>query len=332
MSGAGSQREAAPTNTASSGLDRAPLPLAVPGASGAREPDAERRGGWSALPALFRRFVADNCPTYAAALAFFGLLSLIPLLVVLVAALAFLFRSPHQAIVQLERLVTGILPGAAAHRTAQTLIANAGVERTVTTLIQTRSLAGALGAVSLLWAALQIFVNAAPAMNAAFETQETRGWLRLRLTALGLLGSTGALFLLSLLPSAGPDFVRRLHLPGLGLPQAVPWPIDLLFALVALAINVAMFMGIYRFLPNARLTWNTAFRGGLVAGILWEVAKQGFAYYLAHFARYERVYGALGGGLGLVLWIYYSALILLLGAEVASYFQRQRGTERLEER
>jgi membrane protein len=278
---------------------------------------------WEATRAILRDFVEDKCPTYAAALAFFGLLSIVPMLLVAVAVLAFLFQDPHEAMVRLEKLLANLLPGAAAGRTAHDMIAQARVEETVATLIATRGLAGIIGVLSLVWASLQIFVNGAPAMNEAFEVNETRSWLRLRLVALALLLGAGSLFLLSLLPSSGPDLVRRLHIPWLGLPERVPWYVDLLFTLIALALNVGMFALIYRVLPNATTSWRSALLGGLIAGVLWEAAKQGFAYYLSLFASYERVYGTLGGVIALILWIYYSAMVLLLGAEVASEHARR---------
>jgi membrane protein len=275
-------------------------------------------GAWPMLKELFRRFGKDQCPAYAAALSFFSILSIVPMLVVALAALAFLFQDPHQAMLRLQRLVGSILPGGMAFQKARDVLKQANVETSVTTLIQTRGIVGVVGLLSLIWASMQIFVNAAPAMNAAFEVEETRGWPKLRLLALGLLIGAGALFLLSLLPSSGPDFVRHLHIPWIGLPQRVPWYIDLLFALVALAINVTMFAVIYWFLPNAPNTWREAYVGGLVAGVLWEIAKRGFAYYLANFAHYDKVYGTLGGMIILVLWIYYTSMIMLLGAEATA--------------
>jgi membrane protein len=279
-------------------------------------------GAWPTLKELFRRFGQDQCGTYAASLAFFGILSLVPIALVAVVALTYLFHSPQQAVAHLQKLIANMLPGGAAQSEIRHLLVDrANVGASVTTLMQTRGIAGIIGVLSLIWAAMQIFISAAPAMNAAYEVQESRGWIKLRLMALGLFLGAGVLFLLSLLPSTGPAFVSRLHIPWLNLPQSVPWYIDTLFWLIALAINVTMFALIYRFLPNAITTWREAFVGGVVAGVLWEIAKRGFAFYLAHFANYNKVYGGLGALVILILWIYYTSMILLLGAEVASLYQ-----------
>jgi membrane protein len=286
---------------------------------------------WAYARELFRRFNEDQVPVFAASLSFFGVLSLVPLLLVALAALGFLVKDPHQAVLQLQHLVENLLPGAKAKQAAAQLLQQAQIENQLDTLMRARGITGIIGIASLVWAALQIVLNAATSMNAAWGGEETRGWLKLRLIALGVLIGAGALFLLSLLPSSGPDFVRRLHIPWLGLPEHVPWYVDLAFTLVAVALNMTMFAVMYRFLPNAPVTWRQAFVGGAVAGALWEVAKQGFSLYLSRFANYDKMYGSLGGLVILIVWIYYSAIVLLLGAQVAMlYADVQEGRLRRE--
>ncbi|RYF60662.1 MAG: YihY/virulence factor BrkB family protein [Cytophagaceae bacterium] len=92
--------------------------------------------------------------------------------------------------------------------------------------------------------------------------------------------------------------------------------------MIGVGVNTVLFTVIYRFLPSpaANVTWRDARYGGVIAAILWEAAKQGFALYLQRMngqAGYDKVYGSLGGLVLLVFWIYYSSMILLLGAELA---------------
>jgi membrane protein len=284
------------------------------------------QGTWSTVKELFRRFDEDQCPAFAAALSFFGILAIIPTLVVALATVAFVLRSSDGARLRLQELVIGLLPGSVAQETVRQVLTQASMEQSVTTLIQTRGIAALVGLLTLVWVSLQIFVYAAAPMNAAFAVQEQRGWLKLRMVALGVLTGAGGLFLLSMLSLSGPAFLGRLHLSWPGWSPHVPWFIDRLCALVSLAINMTMFALIYKFLPNAPTTWRQAFAGGGVAGVLWELAKEGFAYYLAHFAHYDKVYGTLGGLVILLLWIDYTALILLLGAEAAALHGDRRGS------
>jgi len=276
---------------------------------------------WLYLKELFARFNKDMCPVFAASLSFFGLISLVPILLMAIAALGYLIHNPDQARVQIIHAIQHLLPGETARKAAQQLMDQIGIENQIKVIMSKRGVAGVVGIVTLIWAAIQIFVSSVPAMNAAWEVTEKRNWLKLRLTALGLLVGAGALFLLSLLPSAGPDLVRRLHIPWLGLPEHVPWYVDLLFTLLALAINAAMFTLIYRYLPAAQVQWREAAVGGVAMGLLWELAKQGFSLYLSHAGAQNVMYGALGGVMLLVTWIYYTSMLLLLGTEVSKLYK-----------
>jgi membrane protein len=276
---------------------------------------------WAYTRELFRRFGEDQAPAFAASLSFFGILSLVPVLLIALAALGYMIQDPQEAARELQNIVQQMLPGAQAKQAAATLMRDVQLAQQAEELMRARGVAGVVGLLSLLWAALQIFVNGATSMNAAWSVEETRSWLKQRLVALGLLFGAGALFLFSLLPSSGPDAVRRLNIPWLGLPERVPWSVDLAFALLAVAINVAMFTLIYRFLPNARVTWRQALVGGVFMGVLWELAKQGFSLYLAHFGNYNKMYGSLGGLMILILWIYYTSMLLLLGAELTKLYK-----------
>ena len=142
-------------------------------------------GPWPTAKELFRRFGKDRCGAYAAALTFFSILSIVPALVVALAALAFLFQDPGEAMHRLQGLIAGILPGDFAGKAARASMKEANVQKSVEDLIKTRGIAGVIGLLSLVWATLQIFVNAAPAMNTAFEVVEKRGWIKLRLVAWG---------------------------------------------------------------------------------------------------------------------------------------------------
>lgn len=284
----------------------------------------ELSGLFAKVKAVWKRFTEDQGPVLAAGLTFFTLLSIVPMLLVAMAILGFLMNSPHEALLKLQEIISQALPGKAGVEAFRQIAEQIQLEQTLANLMNSRGLALYTGILTLVWAALQIFVNATTQMNAAFNTQETRSWVRLRLEALGVMAASGVLLLLSLLPSSGPQFVRNLHIPWLDLPSPAPVWVDVLFSLVAIAINIALFTIIYRFLPAKRVSWRVAAFGGVVVGILFEIAKKGFAVYLAHSSGYGQLYGPLGGVILLITWMYYSNFILLLGAEVASVYQMSR--------
>ncbi len=263
---------------------------------------------------LFQRFNADECLTRSQALSFISVLSLGPLLLFALAVLGFVIHDPLMVQEYVKHLVEQALPGKQAAEAANQIIAQTRITESAQTLVQGKWWATLIGAASLLWAAISLFAAASQPMNIAWEVKETRNFLQLRLVCLGVFLGSGILFLFSLAPSSGPSFVRSLHIPWLGMPKPIPWGIDLLFWLLAILVNSGMFTLIYRFLPNAKISWREAFYGGIVAGFLWEIFKKAFAVYLAHFANFNKLYGALGGVILLITWIWYSCIVLLLGA------------------
>ncbi len=297
--------------------------------SGTRSTSAKVDGGFASLAKeLYARFNTDQGPVQAAALSFYAMLSLVPILLFALAALGFVIKSPEQAANYVHDVVTHLLPGEAASKAADQFIQQTNIVGSAQGLMRGKWWAILIGLPPLLWSAISLFVTAAGAMNAAWETQEKRGFIKLRLVALGVFLGAGLLFALSLLPTSGPDFIQRLHIPWLGLPKHPPFLIATLmqigFELLAWAIDIAMFVLIYRFLPDAPVSWKSAATGGAVAGLLWEIFKKAFTVYLAHFGNFNKLYGALGGVFLLVTWIYYSCMVLLVGAIVCKMYHEHK--------
>lgn len=293
---------------------------------------------------LFTRFTADQCPAWAASLSFFSIISLPSVLLCGLAVVGFLIKSPQEAAAKVEQVVTQLLPGQTAQRatlgdaekkptaaskeTARGILQELNIEKSVQEIRERRGWTAFVGVALLLWSALQIFVNAATPINAAFRAKETRNFFQLRLTALGLLFGTGILFVVSLLPAAGVQVLNSLRIFGT-LPDPLPLALKAVFWLLAVAVNAVLFTVIYRFLPSptAKVSWRDARFGGIIAAVLWELAKQGFALYLQRLGgaeSYNKLYGSLGSIFLLIFWIYYTSMILLLGAEIAKlYSDRQ---------
>jgi membrane protein len=287
------------------------------------------------LKELYERFNEDQGAGWAAALSFFGILSFIPLLVCGIAAVGFFIQDPHSAAEKVFHALKSILPGENAGATAQRIIRDAHIEEQAAKLMQFSGWGTVIGIGSLVWTASRIFVNAMPPMNAAFRAKETRSLLMMQVYALGLLLAAGFLGLLSFLPSSGPDLMRRIAVFS-GLPDPSPWWLDTIFLILGVAISALMYMIIYRFLPSpaAKVTWREAAVGGVVAAVLWELAKQGFGLYLRSFggsSSYDKLYGSLGGIVILTLWVYYSSMILLLGAQIAELYSDAQATKQAKE-
>lgn len=288
------------------------------------ETEAKTTGFVELAKEFIARFNQDECGMRAQSIAFVGILSLIPVLLFALAALGF-FVPPEEAARYVHELVARILPGAEATRAADQVIQQTGLLQSAEGIMKARGWALIAGVFSLIWAGMGIVSNAMPSMNAAWEVKETRSFLQQKAISLGVFLGAGLLFLLSLLPSSGPDFVQSLHIPWLGLPKHPPvWIATLMqigFEAIAWGIDIALFVLIYRVLPNTTVKWRAALCGGVIIGFLWEIFKKGFAIYLAHFGAYNKIYGTFGGLVLLVTWILYSCMTLLGGAILCKMYQ-----------
>ncbi|MBC7527204.1 MAG: YihY/virulence factor BrkB family protein [Chthonomonadaceae bacterium] len=290
-----------------------------------REDAPSKKTDWIALAKEFyARFTETDCPTRAAALAFTGIFSLIPLGLVTLAILGFLIPDPVEAMRYVAGFLNQLLPGKQGAQAVQDIMKEANIAEAAQGLMKGSIFAAISGILVQLWAGTGLFVAASTPMNAAWEVKETRSFIKLRLTALGVFFGAGVLFLLSLVPSVGPAFIQRLHIPWLGLPEHIPFWMEWIFWAIALLINFGMFAMIYKVLPNEKITWRSAIFGGAIVSILWELFKRGFALYLSKFGNFNKLYGAFGGAALLVTWIWYSCIVLLAGAILCKMYEEHK--------
>jgi membrane protein len=262
---------------------------------------------WPVWKRVWTKFKADDVPNQAAKVAYFFFMSLPPLLM---AAFA----------------VAGVFGGA---RTADSLTANlqrnlpaeagALVNGFVSDVVR-RDHPGLLsiGLLLALWSGSSVFIALEDSLNAAFGVEVRRGALKRRGVALGTLVGVGVLFLAgSVVLLAGPAIAAGL---GLGAVWSVlQWPLGL-------ALVVGAFWIVYYVLPEAdqRGCKLVLLQASAVAAALWLLATLGFRLYAANFASYSRTYGVLGGIIVLLLWMYYTSMVILLGGEVAAEMERGR--------
>jgi membrane protein len=192
------------------------------------------------------------------------------------------------------------------------------------------AVAFAVGTIGALWAASGATGAVIKAVNRANELPETRPFWRLRLLAIGLVIATGfvtaAVFVLIVFGGPLGDAVARRA--GLGGAfqvawDAARWPIAFAGILLFLAL-------VYYLSPSRRPTaWRWITPGSLVAALLWLALSGLFALYTSFSSSYDRTYGSLAGAIVLLLWLYYSALALLFGAELNAELERQALPRRL---
>jgi len=244
----------------------------------------------------------------AAALSFYALFSLIPLLLMAIAMLGGFVGSSAEARQQVKNVIQPYLP------MSDSLIFDALAE-----IERGKGLLGLCGLIGLLVSASAIFTKLEIAFNTIWGVRTMRGWWQQRLAALGTALLTLTLLFSTIVLTSLLTFAQTVRVPGLDMRAGqIPLLWQVLGYLIPPLLSVLMFAVTYKIIPNRAIPWREAFAGGLFAGIAWELAKHLFTLYLAHFANYDRTYGSLGGVVILLMWIYYSAMILLFGAEIAA--------------
>ena len=268
-----------------------------------------RHAGLGLLPlALLRRFIDAEVVTHAAALAFYAVLSLAPLMLLMLWLTA--SSEPAQAAVLGQ---IGLLVGPEAQAVADTVLDNAQARPDM------GSLAGWWSVGLLLVGATAVFGQLQDALNRIFRTDATAlvglgNWLRKRLLSFGLLLALGFLLLVSLTVST----FLELTIGRVVREQSV-------VALAAGAVVYTLaFALMYRYLPDRRVRWPLAFAGGALTAVLFLAGRAGIAWYLAR-ATTASAYGAMGALVLAMLWVYYAAVILYSGAVLTATIDERLG-------
>ena len=276
----------------------------------ARSPAQIPARGWGdILWRTWKAFNEDHIPTVAGGMTFFLLLALFPGLAAFV-ALYGLFADVHGVQQQVAALAS-IAPRPAVVFLGEQMIL-ISVQRP-----STLSLAFATSLLVSIWSANAGMKALFHGLNVAYEERERRGYLRLTLVSL-VFTFGGLAFLLAWMAVV---VAAPLVLPFLdasrGWVDVLRWP-------ALLALSVMVLAVVYRFGPSrqhARWRWVTW--GGAAAATLWLASSFLYSWYVANFAHYDRTFGSLGAAVGGLIWMWMSAMIVLLGAEFNAQIEHQ---------
>jgi membrane protein len=258
-----------------------------------------------------QEFKRDRGGLFAAAISYYGLISLIPLLLLAIAVFGHVMGSYVTARREVAVFIGNLIP-----------VGAKSLERSIEQLSRQVSLVGGLGILGLLWTGLQVFVTLQEVMNVAVGAEKSRGYFRARWKALVTVIVAGVLFGLSIGVTSLLAAARGLHL-GVDLSSVhILW--DFLGLATAYLLSVTAFTFAYAFLPAKRIGVAGPMLGGVVAGLLFEAAKHIFKWYVSNLGRFDVIYGPLAGAVVLVVWMYCAALITVIGAEVASVYAMRR--------
>jgi membrane protein len=141
------------------------------------------------------------------------------------------------------------------------------------------------------------------------------------------------LFLLSLAGTVAVHFLQTQGATqfGTAISSSLASVLPIVGLVLPAVISFIAFLVLYRYVPNVKHTVGDVWPGALIAALLFELSKHGFAFYVAHFNNYQALYGALGGMMLFMLWAWVAAYIMLIGAEWAAEHERNRHGERVEQ-
>lgn len=269
--------------------------------------------GWKDIALRVKDEVSeDRVGLIAAGVAFYGLLAIFPGIAALM-AIAGLVTEPAAIVDQLNRLL-GVLPEQAATIILDQAREVAGSDK------GGLGLAAFFGLLIAIYSASKGVASLMQGLNVAYDEDETRGFFKLTLVKLALtvgliVGFSLVLAGLLALPAA----LAALQLGALPetIAALIRWPVLLLVAISGIA-------ALYRWAPsreNAEWRWITP--GAALACVLWIVGSGGFAFYVQNFGSYNETFGTLGGVVVMLMWLWLSAYIVIVGAEVDAEIEAQ---------
>ncbi len=264
------------------------------------------------------QFIEDGALSRGAAIAYYTVTSIAPVLLIVVAIAGFVFGEEAARGAIVDEL--GSLMGGKSADLLQGMIQNASNRSTGT-------IATIIGGVTLLITASGVFGEMQAALNAIWKTEPASAGavsrlVRARLASLGLVATMGFLLLVSLVLSAALQALGGWlngQLPGLGIVLRV------LNFLVSLLLTSVLFGAVYKILPDVDLKWPDVIVGAVTTAVLFTLGKFLISLYIGS-SSIASTYGAAGSLIVVLIWVYYSAQIFLLGAEFTKAYASSQGS------
>jgi membrane protein len=268
------------------------------------------RGAVEILILTGRHFGEARAAENAASLAYYTLFSIFPMFLAIIAAGSFLLER-SEVYQQVQTLIIEAFP-----------VSRELIQDNLETVLERRGTVGAIGIVGLTWAATGVFSNLIFNINRAWPKTKPRNFVRKRLAGLGIVALLAILLGISAFGTTALNLLSRLDVPtletfGLDFIQLRAF----MTRFVSWGLKLIVFIGLFLWAPNTRVPFMAAFWGAFLAATGWELGTAGFTWYLTSgIPRYELIYGSLGTVVVLMLWIYISMIIVLLGAHLGAAY------------
>jgi membrane protein len=265
---------------------------------------------------LYEAAFEDNIPFLASGLSFDLLLTAIPFIILLLAVIGILVQhqiTTHQY--DLHELMSRFVPTGPDGRAVWAFEA---IERDLLDIVKHRGRLTLVGLPLFVWFSMRFFAGLRVALNEVFDTDEYRRWYVVKLLDLVMVVLAGVFLVASGLLSA----YQARYAAIMSRSFVLHWMWSLSVEIVAFALGIVVFYVIFKLLPSRRINWRTALVAATFCSLGFEVAKRLYALYFTKFVTFDRLASDANVAALMLffLWIYYSAFLFLLGAEVAETF------------
>lgn len=290
------------------------LPLPNPG----RLRDSAFRKSWRFIAEVFTAWSDDNCFRLSAALSYYTLFSIAPLIVILIATAGYFFGEQAVSGVIFEKAVAMV--GAEAASGLQAMVKNAYVS-------MPKSFSGAVSVAILLFSATALVTSLQGSLNTIWNVRirADKGLIYFvisRLIAIAVVGVIGILLVATLVINA--LWVGLSHFLTRFLADYAFYLIEAGQLVISFATTTVLFAILFKFLPDAHVKWRNVWIGALTTSVLFIIGRYLISFYLGN-TNITSLYGAAGSVILLIVWINYSSWIFFLGAEVVHVVARHRG-------
>jgi membrane protein len=250
----------------------------------------------------------------AAAISFYATLSFIPLFLVFMSVAGFVLHSSDQALAAVTTLLIKTFPAS-----------TTSVFKILSDLMQRKTVFGLIGLAGLTWAASRIFSAVENAMNIVWKVKKGRAYWHSKFLSLLLVPIAVLIMFSSVAFTAFYTVAKNLTIPLIGLKVSEATFASKLFAILfPLILGFILFFLVYKIIPYRKVNTKAALIGALCSSVMWEAAKLLFDIYITNYAHYQKIYGSFGTLVVMFFWIYYSAFIILIGAEIGSNYEEVR--------
>ena len=271
---------------------------------------------FSVLKSTVSDFMEDKALRLAAALAYYAMFSLAPLLIIIMALASFVFGEENIR-QQMHDQLSGMLGGEST-KTIESM--------TAARQMGSGTMAMILGIAALLFGASGVFGQMQDALNTIWEVKAKAGGgilrlLRDRFLSLTMVLGLGFLLLISMVLTTAVEAMTA----GMGRVFPMPDAVTMVLSLIiSFSVVTVLFALIFKVLPDLKVPWKVAFIGGIFTALLFTIGKWGLSQYLGKEST-ASAYGAAGSVIIILLWIYYSSVILFLGAEFTQAYATKKG-------